>query len=63
MISEENMAFLRAEGRRYIVGTPKSMLKPYEQDLITDDWNGDTHPDLAASCHRRGAGAAAARAL
>ena len=27
MISEDNMAFLRADGRRYIVGTPKSLLQ------------------------------------
>ena len=39
MISEENIEFLRAEGRRYIVGTPKSMLKQYEQALIKDDWD------------------------
>ena len=39
MISDENMAFLRDEGRRYIVGTPKSMLKQFEQDLIRDDWD------------------------
>jgi transposase len=39
MINEDNMEFLRAEGRRYIVGTPKSMLKQYEQALIRDDWD------------------------
>ena len=39
MISDDNMDFLRAEGRRYIVGTPKSMLKQYEQALIRDDWD------------------------
>jgi transposase len=39
MISEGNVAFLQAEGRRYIVGTPKSMLKQYEQDLITGNWD------------------------
>lgn len=39
MISEDNMEFLQAEGRRYIVGTPKSMLKQYEQALVSDDWD------------------------
>ena len=39
MISEDNMEFLRAEGRRYIVGTPKSMLKQHEQALTEDDWD------------------------
>ena len=29
MISEENMEFLRQEGRRYIVGTPRPMLKRF----------------------------------
>lgn len=27
MVSEENVSFLKRDGRRYIVGTPKSMLK------------------------------------
>jgi len=39
MISDENMEFLRAGGRRYIVGTPKSMLKQHEQDLVKDEWD------------------------
>lgn len=38
MVSEENMQFLRDGGRRYIVGTPKSMLKKFEQDLLEEDW-------------------------
>jgi len=38
MISEENLAFLREGGRRYIVGTPKSMLKRFQQQLLSDDW-------------------------
>jgi hypothetical protein len=38
MISEENLAFLRQEGRRYILGTPKAMLRSFEQDLLATDW-------------------------
>ena len=33
MVSEDNIEFLRKEGRRYIVGTPKSMLKKFEERL------------------------------
>jgi hypothetical protein len=32
------MEFLQQEGRRYIVGTPKSMLKQYERELLDADW-------------------------
>jgi transposase len=39
MISAENIEFLRHGGRRYIVGTPKSMLKQFEQALLTEDWH------------------------
>ena len=39
MISEENIEFLLQGGRRYIVGTPKSMLKKFETELLKDDWN------------------------
>ena len=33
MVSEDNIDFLRDGGRRYIVGTPKSMLKKVEEEL------------------------------
>ena len=39
MVSEDNINFLREGGRRYIVGTPKSMLKKFEAELLKDDWN------------------------
>lgn len=39
MVSEGNLKFLRAEGRRYIVGTPKSLLKKFEQQLLSEDWH------------------------
>jgi transposase len=38
MVSEKNLQFLRSGKRRYIVGTPKSQLKDYEQELLSQDW-------------------------
>ena len=38
MISQENLAFLREGGRRYIVGTPKGMLRKFERELMSKDW-------------------------
>jgi transposase len=38
MISDENLEFLREGGRRYIVGTPKGMLRQFERDLVAQDW-------------------------
>jgi transposase len=38
MVSEENVAFLREGGRRYIVGTAKSALKRFERELLASDW-------------------------
>jgi transposase len=38
MVSEVNIAFLKGGGRRYIVGTPKSMLRQFEQELLKHDW-------------------------
>jgi transposase len=39
MVSEENIAFLKEGHRRYIVGTPKLMLKQFEQELFKEDWH------------------------
>jgi len=39
MVSEENIEFLKNGGRRYIVGTPKSQLKRFEQSLLAQDWH------------------------
>lgn len=39
MVSEENLDFLREGERRYIVGTPKSMLKKFEVELLKENWN------------------------
>ena len=38
MVCEENLQFLRESGRRYIVGTPKGMLRKFERELLSDDW-------------------------
>jgi len=38
MVSEETVAFLREGGRRYILGTPKSSLRRYEQQLLEEGW-------------------------
>ena len=38
MVSEENVRFLKQERRRYIVGTPKTMLKRFEGELRARDW-------------------------
>ena len=38
MVSEDNLKFLKSDGRRYIVGTPRSQLKRFEGELLTDDW-------------------------
>ena len=38
MVSEEKIEFLKAGGRQYLVGTPKSQLKRFEQQLAEQDW-------------------------
>ncbi len=38
MVSDENMEFLKQNGRRYIIGTPKSLLKKFERELLSSDW-------------------------
>jgi transposase len=38
MVSEDNLALLRQEGRRYVVGTPRSELKHFERALTEKDW-------------------------
>lgn len=39
MVSEANLKFVRERGGRYIVGTPKAMLRRFEQYLIEKDWH------------------------
>jgi len=39
LVSEENLDFFKVGQRQYIVGTPKSQLKRFEQQLATQDWH------------------------
>jgi len=45
MTSEENIAYLREGGRRYILGTPKSELKKFDRQLVDGNWT-DIHEGL-----------------
>ena len=38
MVSEANLKFLREKGASYIVGTPKAMLRRFEEHLTDKDW-------------------------
>jgi len=38
MVSEKNLEFMRKTGARYLVGTPKAMLKKFEEQLLDQDW-------------------------
>ena len=38
MVSEENLTELRKRGARYVVGTPRAMLKRFEAELLEEDW-------------------------
>ncbi len=38
MLSEDNLEFLQSKKRRYIIGTPKSQLKNFEQELLSAEW-------------------------
>ena len=38
VLSEANIRFLKEDNRRHIIGTPKSMLKQFECDLLKEDW-------------------------
>jgi transposase len=39
MLSEANIKFLKEGDRRYIIGTPKSMLKQFERQLLEESWD------------------------
>ena len=45
MVSADNVEFLQQGGRRYILGTPKSMLRKFEQQLLASDWR-EVHEGL-----------------
>ncbi len=38
VVSEANLEFLRERGAKYIVGTPRSMLKAFEHELCEKEW-------------------------
>jgi transposase len=38
MVSEDNLEFMRQTNTRYLVGTPKSLLKKFEQALVDQHW-------------------------
>jgi len=38
MITEENLEFIRQRGGQYVVGTPKALLKRFEQHLLEQGW-------------------------
>jgi len=39
MVSQENIEFLQRDGRRYIVGTPKGLLKQYQRHMLEEGWH------------------------
>ena len=39
MVSEANLAYIRGRGGSYLVGTPKAMLRQFEQYLVDKDWH------------------------
>jgi len=39
MTSEDNIEFLKTRGQHYILGTPKSTLRHYEQQLLEGNWD------------------------
>lgn len=52
MVNEDNLAFIRERDGKYIVGTPRSMLRKYEQELTESGWTSvyeDLEVKLCAS--------------
>lgn len=45
MVSEDNIEFMHKRGARYIVGTAKSMLRKFEQELLAKGWV-EVHPGV-----------------
>lgn len=43
MVSEDNLQFMRERGAHYLVGTPRSMLRKFEQELLEKDWQEVQH--------------------
>jgi transposase len=38
IVSEENLAAIRKRDGQYLVGTPRSQMKRFEEELLKDDW-------------------------
>lgn len=38
MVSEDNLEALRKKGAKYVVGTPRAMLRRFEAELAREDW-------------------------
>lgn len=51
MVSEENLETLREAKAYYLVGTPKSMLKHFERDLLEQDWE-HVEPEVEVKLRR-----------
>jgi transposase len=49
MVSQENVELLRRDNRRYIIGTPKSMLRRFEAQLLSERWD-KVHEGLEVKC-------------
>jgi hypothetical protein len=39
LVSESNLGFIRGRGGYYLVGTPRSMLKRFQKQLLDGDWS------------------------
>ena len=45
IVSEENLQAIRKRGGQYLVGTPRSQMKQFEEKLLKDDWT-QVRPDV-----------------
>src|SRR5947209_12788504 len=45
IVSEKNLQAIRKRGGQYLVGTPRSQMKPFEKELLKDDWT-QVRPDM-----------------
>ena len=57
IVSEENLAAIRKRGGQYLVGTPRSQMKQFEEELLKDDWTRvkpEVEVKKISNCARRG---------
>ena len=45
LVSEANLQAIRKRSGQYLVGTPRSPMKQFEQELLNDDWT-QVRPDV-----------------